>query len=245
MNANELRREILEHYIDKYGFVSLNPNPDDSHVEANAMLYTSQAYFLFELLGMLSNADISRFVDNIVKLTVKPGLYMRYPTLPNMLEAHDNYVGILSFCKLLQNNGFYVLYPYQIYSWGNSHKIPWFIGLPYYNNINPEKFDIKCMRQGSVWGFTRYCAEKNMGITCGLWLIGDIICSMFSNHTSTKILSMMKLQVLKKKNFIFKTLNWLFYKKVDIEKTVNTYYGENSPFAKMFIKCKDILKSAL
>jgi hypothetical protein len=235
-----LKQELLTHYVDKHGMVTPQRDPGVDYVAANGTLYTSEAYFLLTLLGVIDSTDIINFSKVIESVTVKPGLYNRYPEL-KMLEAHDNYLGICAFTKLIRDKNVDYKIPYEVYEWGKNHM---FLGLlPVYNNLEPEKFKIEALRQGSHWGFIKYCAGKRIGILCSLWLIGGIICSMYDKETSTKVLSILQLQVLKKHSFVYRWLNRWFYWKVDFKGTVNTYFGEGI-YSKLFGMCEGVFKSS-
>jgi len=249
----KIKDYLITNYMDDSGYLGLTRNPPPGYGEANSTLYSSQAYILFHKLGVLDPDDISRFRGNVDKVTVSlgrdicRGLYHRHPNLTNLLEAHDNYIGIAACANLLGLDDICQ----DICNWGEDHKIyipsyhlrkiTWFplhyflsmIKCYWYNNLDPEKFRIEALRQGSHTAFFDYCANREVSSLNKLWLAGSIITAMFSKGTSTKILSWIMLEVLKNKSSFWKAIHYSFNKVIDIKKVTKEYFGD-SPYTHLY-----------
>lgn len=244
-----LRKDLLEHFLDDSGFLGLTRDPSAGYSEANATLYTAEAYLLLHLLHRLMSEDTTRFCSNIDDVSVVPGLLCRHPNMKHMLEAHDNYIGVCACAYHLKLKGFLD----NVWIWGKAHNLGnnvpdidnwkirllarvvrlFRINMYWYNNLEPDKFRIEALKQGSHTAFIDICADKNPSWFNQLWLAGAIIVSIYTEGTSTKLLSMLMLTVLKRRNWLFKLTHWWFYKKINVSAVARGYFGE-LPYARLF-----------
>jgi len=90
----ELKLEILQHYTDEDGMVTIDRDPT-KWSSGNGLLHTGLARVLYKHVGIDNNLDGITFRNTVAACEVSPGLYNRNPKR-SYQNGHDDYTGVVS-----------------------------------------------------------------------------------------------------------------------------------------------------
>ena len=203
-------------------------------VHENSILFLAFAYSMISKVELLVSDDAFNFMNAMKAIEVEPGLYHRYPGC-TLREAHDNYVGISYLSSLLDQWS----YAEDIVEYGEDH-------LWNYNDQDPGVYDIKCQRQPGEIALYDIAAGRSPGLFTCTWLAIGL------STASTGVLAWLRADLIKAN---LHNLGWLKRKMLeiaidklnkrwcnDLGKTWTshfcTYFGEDSPIAKLAVLLK-------
>jgi len=235
MNPLQAKTELLNHYTDSNGAVSLYYDPKPESV-ANPILFTAIALHLMYKQNVLETSDIVRFNKFLDKVQVQPGLYHRNPTWVKYYCPHDDATGIMALKKdkLLSRGRF------AIFNYGRDH-FPWFN----YNNVKPGEFKWECQRlPHHIYQYYRGVDKKPFILIrpfFQLWSAGAIYLAGRGGNISNQIQAWLHLEVVRDDNWLFRWVNKKFNKMLDEQHRAlitshECYNGVEAAFAKYYGK---------
>lgn len=89
----DFKQEILTHYLDSDGLVTIDRDPKSTGTCGNALLLTGIFYSFLKCLGELTDEDVRRFKSAVDKCYREIGLLNRGPNKLD-LESRDDYIGV-------------------------------------------------------------------------------------------------------------------------------------------------------
>lgn len=125
---------------------------------------------------------------NWLEVPENPGLFNRniYKTaVAPQREAHDNYVAICVLSKLYS-----LRYLNDICEYGEKHG--W-----NYNNLEPDKWQLECQRQGGEVAFYKIMNEETPSILDAIWMFGGFLITLFKWEYSLVMLTYVRMSGLK------------------------------------------------
>ena len=155
------------------------PGRDDND---NGILFLAMMFFLVSKMGGLIDKD--KVVASIRALEKERGLYHRRKFSPDILEAHDNYVGICALSVLLD-----LPFAEDIVRYGEKTGYN-------FNNLNPGEYRLDCQRQGGDIGFYKLCAGYKCEPWYAVWMVGGLIVSALKSDPSTMNLGWLRFETL-------------------------------------------------
>ena len=164
----------------------------------NGVLFLAYAYVMLDATKELTDVDRTNAVRTENNIRVERGLYTRYPG-STLLEAHDNYIGLLLLSKLFNLDHI----AKDVYTYGTRH-------LRSYNDQEPGTFNIRAWRQPGEFAVYSMAAGVNPGLISYLWLLVGMWVSPFN------ILTWGRVQVLKHSML---SLPW--YKRLPLRWVIN------------------------
>lgn len=186
-------------WISDDGLMRLDPYPEDSRIgptgvetvrNENGILWLVAHAFMLELAGVSIESKKEHFektIDSLARVGYL-GLFNRHPwgtKKPDRHEAHDNYAAI---CAISVR--FNLAYPRYILAFGERNAFM-------YNNVEPNKFEIKQQRQPGEIAFYRFCSGVPIPFWEYLWWIGGIISNAFRHNDSETHLCWVRLRAVK------------------------------------------------
>lgn len=225
--------EVLNHYMDREGLVTIDRNPTPWST-GNGLMHTGVFYTILFLRGEIDESDLKRFTSAVDGCWEGPleapiaGLLERNNNRED-LQAHDDY-HVMTASFLL---GTY--HARMVERYGSSHF--WS-----FNNVTPGKFTLQTWHgrfPGHV-GYLRLCADKKPGLFQNFLLDQSIGFNVYSKDATSKILCWLKIQVAKIKGYCKDSIEFWEEKLVDqfgsMEMVFAQYFGHNHPFARCGIK---------
>ena len=156
------------------------PGRDDND---NGILFLAMMLMLVSKTGGFIDKD--KVVASIRALEKERGLYHRRSISPDILEAHDNYVGICALSVLLG-----LPFAEDIVRYGEKTGYN-------FNNLNPGEYRLDCQRQGGDIGFYKLCAGYKCEPWYVVWMVGGLIVSALKSYPSSMNLGWLRFETLK------------------------------------------------
>lgn len=175
-----LKEEFYRDWVSTNGLALLGKGHKEND---NGILFL--AYFLY--LVPTDKLDLDATFRVIKSLEVEPGVFARHPN-NQMLEAHDNYVGICALSVL-----FNFSFAREIVEYGTKTGFS-------YNNLDTSNQQIRTTRQGGEIAFYKLCCSYVPTVWELVWLVGGIAVAGFKGDHSTTILSWLRLEAIKRKD---------------------------------------------
>lgn len=211
--TKEQLKEKFQPYLDNYGFVSLDVNDKSPW---NGILFTSDAYVWDSIKGT-EIFDYDNYVITMAECFVCSGLYHRHPNLKHILASHDDQVGMLYASKILKYD-----YHHQVYLYGKTHN--WC-----YNNLDPNKFELKAYRLPHIVAFITWCAGEEPSWFHKLYFCAAIkmaVNGYLNKKESSQALNAFRmLYALKNENKLCSDLMSYFYTKIDVPELYRYYFS--------------------
>lgn len=173
MKQIDLRNEVLDHYIDQDGLLTVDRDPGPQ-TTGNGLMHIGFFVALCEHFGMLDDRVLATFKKALASCENEPGLFDRYPG-SDTANAHDDYVGVVAGSAIL-NESEYPAYK-RVLERGIKE---WYI----YNNTDDKQF-VKGLdiRNWQWWSFRlRFPLQI-------LWY--NILCGRFTFLTPLLALSLL------------------------------------------------------
>jgi hypothetical protein len=184
----------MNEYIAPDGLMRLDlKDRRDPFIEGYPATVNNDNGILFRAVFEIHNLDRpptdeqrKEIYETIARLQIPghPGLFSRRAGDPR-LEAHDNYVGIVTLSYFFKLN-----FAFDII----------FLGMKTgycYNNVEPGKFKIEAQRQGSEIALYHLCARHVPDIANSLWMAGSIINSCIKRDCGGLQMSSLEVKVIK------------------------------------------------
>jgi hypothetical protein len=222
--ASSIKSDALDMWFAQDGTMELAPGADrppfprftkNTAADDNGILFAVYFYFLLNEFKILDHEDCARFAGTIDDLTRRdasgnpmPGLYDRNPGRDDSKEALDDYRAIAAGSAL-----FGLHYARDICEYGE--KEGWI-----FQNIDPEKYDIKFWRQGFEVCFYKFCDGRIPAIWEFAWFCLGILFNAFQGLKDD--------QGVERLNTSEHLLNWITLKTIDLmpkNKKVMWMYG--------------------
>lgn len=192
MSLLEIKREWREKWCSQDGSGKLDLNDEcppfppftkSRVINENGVLFLSYFLVLLSEAELLEAEDKHKFLELVYSLYVEPGLTNRHPGNNITRESHDNIVGCAVGAFLCGAYGINA----ALHSYGVKNGYC-------YNNINPGKYDIRCLIQGSDAAVVAILSANQPPLWNYIWFLGGVLLNAFtsknskSNHASSALL---------------------------------------------------------
>ena len=131
MTPQDVKKKILESYMDEFGFVTIDKNADvHSKGMGNGLMHTGFFYAYLGYHGLLTEEDAYRWRKTIESTTARhpltkepvSGLYYRHPYKMNDDQSHDDYYAVMAASFYFAMAGFaFADFSRDVIRYGEAH----------------------------------------------------------------------------------------------------------------------------
>lgn len=217
---------------------AIDGNGEECVRNENGILFLSLFLLTTNVAGLPIHGYVKKFNETVEKLVRKPyrGLFNRRPYGDMEVtrhEAHDNYAAICGMGAL-----YGIEYAKEVLSYGHANGYM-------YNNVNPDRYELKQVRQNGEIAFYQICARYTPGIIEFTWLLVGILINCFKGGAGETQLAWLRLYCISRigiqnkvyaLSFLFVSELWKFMKNRQfgsLSAVYKEYFKEYHPIHKM------------
>lgn len=243
MQLNQVKREIIQHYMDLAGMVTIDRDPTPESTK-NGLMHLGLIITFFKVLGLLDDRDIECFKDTVLSCEEVPGCYDRYPAYGNKprnndANAHDDYAGVFGASVLLN-----LPFAKEILDHGRKN---WFI---YNNQLPGELVTSKNPFKWAWWAFRArfvshivwyYLGNGKMRVMGILLLLTLFVRTVRSSPGSDRLLDYLMVESLASRYVEWRKFRSWFIVKCHLIQSVEDYMHPDHPSVDL---AREIIKRA-
>lgn len=231
MSTSQAKRELIFHYMDLAGIVTVDRDPGPETTK-NGLMHTGLIMCFYKALSILDSYDTDSFVDTVESCEEAPGNYDRYPAYGDKLRnddanAHDDYTGVFAGSKVTKQR-----FHSDILKHGSKY-------LFIYNNqkpgvliddVNPLKWEWWTFRLRFVDHIAWYYLGNNKLRILSPLLMGYLAAkTFFARPGSTRLLDYMFVESLSQDMWEWKKFRKWFLPRAQLVESTEKYFHAGHP----------------
>lgn len=247
-DKNSLNRDLIFHYMDLAGMVTVKRNPDPAST-LNGLMHTGLYMCFLKNLDLLDFKAIEAFYDTVKSCEEVPGVYDRYPSYSsvlrnNLANAHDDAAGVFAgskVCNLVFHKDILAYGKTRLFTYNN--QIP---GL-FFSNANPLKWEWWSFRLRFLDHITWYFIANNKLTALTPLLMTYIACKTLASTTanSGRLLTYMQVESLSHDNWLWKKFKKWFLPKSKLKEAASNYFKSDNGYDHPIVTMAELVEKQM
>lgn len=185
--------EACKPFINRYGTFNQTPNEEEQN-SGNSLLFMGTYYQIkYDLNELKVLAETGNFYNALSNYRRDSGILNRYPNNTEILEAHDDYIGVLNASSIFDSFWSGTIFTRRHYYWN-------------FNNVSPREFTFQTWfaRFPGFISHVYFANNLKPSLLNRLTWITKVVLDSFNNDSmSDKILTWHMIKCYERTNFRF------------------------------------------